>query len=92
MLDSKYLRFELVEEKEKTTIWAVVSKMHGDRLGIIKWFGRWRQYAFFPESETVYNNECLNTIASFLTELMAQRKEDWTSQKGGNDEQPRRNG
>jgi hypothetical protein len=38
-------------------------------LGIIKWFGRWRQYAFFPDNGTVYNVECLNDITIHIKEL-----------------------
>jgi len=59
---SKYLEFKLLERKPKTSVIDVISKLHGYRLGIIKWFGRWRQYAFFPEDGTIFNVECLNDI------------------------------
>lgn len=62
----KYLEFRLLEQKPKTQVIEVISKRRGSRLGIIKWFGRWRQYAFFPESGTVFNIECLNDIQSFI--------------------------
>jgi hypothetical protein len=65
---SKYLEFATIEEK-KTKIIGVWSKKNGDRLGLIKWFGRWRQYAFFPETETLFNVECLNDIQSYISEL-----------------------
>lgn len=35
-------------------------------LGEIKWFSRWRKYAFFPVASTVYEETCLSEIASFL--------------------------
>ena len=66
---SKYLEFGITEEKPKTKVIGIWSKKSGDRLGIIKWFGRWRQYAFFPEDGTVFNVECLNDIQSYIKEL-----------------------
>jgi len=66
---SKYLEFKELESKPKTKVIEVISKIHGDRLGIIKWFGRWRQYAFFPWKETIFNVECLNDIQSYIRGL-----------------------
>lgn len=62
-----------VNEKRKTEIWNVVSRRSGARLGVIKWFGRWRQYAFFPEPNTIWNPDCLDTVGSHIHELMEQR-------------------
>jgi hypothetical protein len=66
---SKYLEFSLIEKKPKTKVIGVWSKKSANRLGIIKWFGRWRQYAFFPETGTVFNTECLNDIVSHIKGL-----------------------
>ena len=66
---SKYLEFNIIELKPKTKVIKVMSKLHGNTLGVIKWFGRWRQYGFFPESETVFNMECLNDIQSYIRGL-----------------------
>lgn len=66
---SKYLEFSVIEEGPKTKVIGIWSKKDGDRLGIIKWFGRWRQYAFFPENGTVFNVECLDVIRSHIKEL-----------------------
>ena len=63
---SKYLEF-IADPKINDIL--VNSKLHGDKLGTIKWFGRWRQYAFFPEAGTVFNTECLNDIQSYIREL-----------------------
>ena len=46
---SKYLEFEQIPYEGKTKRFEVISKLHDVLLGEIKWFGRWRQYAFFPE-------------------------------------------
>lgn len=66
---SKYLRFQLIERKPKTKVIAVQSKTHPIRLGIIKWWNPWRCYVFFPDSETLFNAECLNDIQSYIRGL-----------------------
>jgi len=68
---SKYLEFLLLEKKPKTKVIEVASKLHlyNNRLGIIKWYSRWRQYAFFPETGTIFNTECLNDIQSYIRGL-----------------------
>jgi len=77
---SRYLEFRLLEQKPKTQVVEVVSKRHGFRLGIIKWFGKWRRYAFFPETATVFDAkivfdaECLNDITSYIEKLRQKVK------------------
>lgn len=61
-------------EKGKTQLWAVVSSRSGYVLGWVKWFGRWRQYAFFPEFNTIWNPTCLRLVNSHIGTLMAERK------------------
>lgn len=48
--------------------WAVLAKEGGDALGEVKWFGRWRGYAFYPLLDTVYEQDCLRDIAGFIEE------------------------
>lgn len=71
---SKYLEFHLLEEKPKTKVVGVYSKRNDDVLGEIKWFGRWRQYAFFPEPGTIFNVECLNDIQNYIKGMMDERR------------------
>ena len=66
---SKYLEFNTLEQKPKTKVIEIISKRGRERLGIIKWFPRWRQYAFFPEVDTIFNVECLNDITFFIRGL-----------------------
>ena len=63
---SKYLDFKVIEYKPKTKVVSVTSKLHGDTLGIIKWYGAWRQYAFFPEEGTLFNKSCLDDIINYI--------------------------
>jgi hypothetical protein len=73
MKSSQFIRFErrTAEETGRTQVWAVVSQQRGTILGRIKWFARWRQYGFHPESGTVFNNRCLRDITEFTEDLMA---------------------
>ena len=66
---SKYLRFQLIEQKPKTKVVAVQSKTHPVRLGVIKWWNTWRQYVFLPDTGTIFNAECLTDIQSYIRGL-----------------------
>lgn len=54
--------------KRKTNIYDVLEKGCGitARLGGIKWFGRWRKYAFYPVEGTIYEETCMREIALFI--------------------------
>lgn len=58
----------------RTVVWEVKSRPRGVRLGEIRWFGRWRQYAFFPAADTAFNIGCLADIAGFIKDRMAERR------------------
>ena len=68
MSDSKWIEFEnrMVEYGRKTSIWFVRAKEYGDKLGEVKWFGRWRKYCFFSEPHSVFEQDCLRDIADFI--------------------------
>lgn len=77
---SVYLTFERDARESatrKTDVWDVVATRSGELLGTIKWFGRWRQYAFFPRSQTIFNPECLDTIARKCESLTREHRR-WT--------------
>lgn len=65
-MNKSYLEFKLLENKPKTLVYAVNSKSTGFRLGIIMWYGAWRQYCFFPEESTVFSKGCLEEINNFI--------------------------
>lgn len=72
--ESRYLRFERVQLPErKTPVVIVVSKRSGTVLGEIAWYGRWRQFCFYPAEDTVFNVGCLDDIEDMIAELHAER-------------------
>lgn len=59
----------------KTRIWHIITRDENQFiLGEVKWFGRWRKYAFFPSEHIVgvFEEDCLRDIADFIE---AQTKE-----------------
>jgi len=74
-LSSKWIIFGLYEDTGKTLKYNIYTKdIPQIKLGEVRWFGRWRQYAFFPESNTVFEKQCMKDITNFLETLMAERK------------------
>jgi len=71
---------EGVPRGQKTHIYRVqvnnVSSPEADSivLGTVKWFGRWRGYAFFPCQQTVYEQVCLREIADFCEEFSREHR------------------
>jgi hypothetical protein len=63
-------------ESGKTNVHQVLAlDEYSTTLGVIRWFGRWRKYAFFPESDRVFEQTCLREIADFCEqETKARRK------------------
>lgn len=59
------MRFIEVETSKLTRHWRVESTS-GSRLGVVKFFPRWRCYTFFPEEETTFNSGCLTDLAWFV--------------------------
>lgn len=47
----------------KTKTWLVIG--NGIELGQISFFGRWRKYCFYPNSDTLLDHLCLTEIAWF---------------------------
>ena len=71
----KWIEFEHYPPKKdkKTSLWIVKAKEGGVSLGLIKWYGAWRTYAFFPANDTIYEDDCLRDIAQFIEDRMHER-------------------
>lgn len=72
---AKWIEFvEMNIPTKKTKTFIVRNKDNGCEIGMVKWFGAFRQYSFFPNNETVYEKTCLNDISKFMENLMEERK------------------
>ena len=65
--------FYIVEsyiEKRKTPILDILVEDEDGPflLGEIKWFGAWRKFCFYPSSDTVWDNKCLQELVNFLND------------------------
>ena len=69
---TKWMRIQCVRDTGKTKVFYVFAENNAV-LGEIRWFGRWRQYSFFPNN-SVFEKQCLQDIVDFLKELAEERK------------------
>lgn len=58
---------------QKTKVWHVYTVKGEEILGSVKWFGRWRRYAFFPLN-SVFEQDCLRDIANFIEEKTREHR------------------
>jgi len=75
-----YIRIELDEgasKGRKTSVWRVLANDDDTLLGEIRWFGRWRGYAFFPEATTLFEQKCLREIADFVESKSKDHRKGW---------------
>jgi len=77
-MKSKWLKFLLVAQGYRISVWRVENKKSKDFLGLIKWHPQWRQYCFISHGcnnySIVYSQNCLRDIAEFIKKLMDERK------------------
>lgn len=73
--ESEYLSFIEDDHYEgKTRLIHIISKRHLSPLGLIRWYGAWRQYAFYPEDGTIWNPQCMYDVQEVIKALMDERK------------------
>lgn len=73
--DSKYLYFELAD-KQNPSSWIIdVIADDGDvKLGEIRYYAHWRQYAFFTNGFIILEKTCMTDITRFLGEINSFQK------------------
>jgi hypothetical protein len=74
----EYLSFEEwmspARRGQKTKIWLVVKATYPNSiLGEIRWSPRWRQYALYPNADTLWSAGCMVAVAEFLASHRATR-------------------
>lgn len=72
--ETKWLNFFITERKPKTVVIRVYNTKDAF-MGIISWLPTWRQYIYFPSSNLMFNNTCLDAISEVLTELNTKQRE-----------------
>ena len=70
----KWIWFNKIEGKPKTQVWECYSNESDEELGLVKWYGPWRQYCFFPETSLLFNPECMREVAEFVETLTKKHK------------------
>ena len=76
MSESKYVWFDPLIWGGKTTKAIVKTVSTGEEIGVVKWFPAWRRYCFFPDSDTLYDSQCMKDISAYVDELMKLRKKE----------------
>lgn len=71
---NQYINIIQTRENPKTNIYTVYNKQYETTLGIIKWYSAWRQYCFYPWTNSIFNKDCMRFIADFMDILMKERK------------------
>ena len=73
---TEYLMFSRTQvANRKTDIVNVRSRRDAwTPLGQIKWYGKWRQFCFYPSGDTIFNRACLKDIDAEIEKLMAERR------------------
>lgn len=80
MKSSDYIVFVECESMSlKTKRWNVMN-LNGTHVGVVKWHGAFRKYAFFPGIDTVFDADCLYTIALHCE---GRTKEHYDARKDG---------
>jgi hypothetical protein len=62
----KFIHITEISSKLKTKVYGVYNNTSGVCLGMIDWYGLWRQYSFTPFSQMVFSAGCLADIMDFL--------------------------
>lgn len=77
MSQKTYIRFvEVSNPGRLTKIWICENINNGAKLGIIKWYGSWRQYCYFTSPDRIFSVGCLKEISDFIVSRMKERKKE----------------
>jgi len=63
-------------ESGKTKRWLIRNRTSGAALGVVAWYGPWRQYVYSPHAhlDIVLAASCLDDISGFLKRVNAEQK------------------
>ena len=66
-----HLEFELDDDGG-----LVKDRQSGDILGMIEWYGMWREFIFDPSIASVFSCDCLTDIAAQISRMNARSEEE----------------
>ena len=69
LLQYKYIIFVEIAKLPKTKIYSCRKNGTEIELGIVKWFGPWRQYCLYTINDVILNKGCLADIEDFIGQL-----------------------
>ena len=67
-IESETLTFKPEGLDDKTFLVYIDSKLYGYRLGVIKWHEPQKQYLFWPETNTGWDAESLDTVQECIAD------------------------
>jgi hypothetical protein len=71
----EWIRFKQIESPSpKTYRWAVINIRTGETVGVVRWWGAWWKYCYFPIDGTLYDADCLRMISDFVDTQMRHRR------------------
>lgn len=72
---AKYEHFDVYLEPKvagrKTPSYRLINRTAQTSLGVVEWYGPWRQFCFFPSCDSVWSGSCLEAVRDFI--LKAKR-------------------
>jgi len=70
----QWIKFVQVDSPRRTQIWSCRNLRSDDELGVVQWYGPWRQYCFLAKTGVVFSAGCLKDVQTFIENLMEARK------------------
>jgi len=71
-----FTRVQPLQKRRKTRVYSINSRSRRMSLGLITWHGAWRQYVFAPNEKTIWSQDCLEDVRTFIKHLMNLRQTD----------------
>lgn len=72
------------DKRRKTPIYIIRKYSDGlmaERLGLVKWYGAFRQFVFYPDENTCWSKSCLEIVNSFLDKVNKRYRNKLKKQK-----------
>lgn len=64
--DYFYITEEILPNR-KTPIYNIINN-NNLKIGQIRWYGPWRKFCFYPDSDTIWDNKCLQDVLNIIND------------------------